>query len=288
MGYSGNLDMVVLQFKTHRKKKRGSTVSMITDLDNDFMPLDYIFSNYSILVSDSENLELPGDEVFKNVLNKESKLDWFGEPEFQYKAVALEEECDAPSGFKWIPIRSLFLKENSSNEKIQRASRAHSILKWRKKQKYCCCCGKPLKDVAEETARSCDDCGFKIYPSVTPVVVVLIEKDDEILLARHVERNNDVYSCLAGFIGVGESAEEAVVREIREQTGIEVENIRYVTSQGWPFPDEMMLAFKATYKSGNIELIGDELEEAHWFKKDKLPEIPKEGSVVWSLITGAI
>jgi len=261
---------------------------MITDLDNDFMPLHYIFCNYSILVSDSDFLELPGDEVFRSFLKDESKLDWFGEPEFQYKAVALEEECDPPSGYKWIPIRSLFLKEHSSNEKIQKASRAHALLKWRKKKKFCCCCGKPLRDDNEETARVCDCCGFKIYPTVTPVVVVLVEKDDEILLARHVERNNDVYSCLAGFIEPGESAEEAVVREIHEQTGIEVQNVRYVTSQGWPFPDEMMLAFKADYKSGTVELIGDELEEAHWFKKDKLPEIPKEGSVVWSLITGAI
>lgn len=262
-------------------------MAMITDLDNDLMPLHYIFCNFSMLVSDSEQLELPSEDVFKDFLKKEDALDWFGEPEFQYKAVALEEEYDAPSGYKWIPIRSLFLEKHNSNEKIQRASRAHSLLKWRKKKKFCCCCGKPLVDDKEETARVCE-CGFKIYPSVTPVVVVLIEKGDEILLARHVERNNDVYSCLAGFIEPGESAEEAVVREIREQTGVEVQNVRYVTSQDWPFPDEMMFAFKADYKSGNVELIGDELEEAHWFKKDKLPEIPKEGSVVWSLITGAI
>ena len=134
----------------------------------------------------------------------------------------------------------------------------------------------------------CPKCKEKFYPQVTPAVIVLIEKDDEILLAKHIERNNDIYTCLAGFVEPGESSEQAVIREIREEVGIEVQNIRYITSQAWPFPNQLMLAFKADYKCGEIVPQENEIEEAKWFKRSNLPAIPKEGSVAWRLITGEI
>ncbi|MCR5698408.1 MAG: NAD(+) diphosphatase [Treponemataceae bacterium] len=252
------------------------------------MPLHYIFCNYSILVMDSDKLALPDDEVVQKCFEHQVVIDWFGEPEYQYTAIALEDDCPAPKGCKWVPIRSLFVKANAGNTEVSRAARAHSLLKWRKKKRYCPKCGTLMLDDERETARLCPKCKSKLYPSVTPAMIVLIEKGDEILLARHVERNNDIFTCLAGFIEAGESAEEAVRREIHEEVGIEVENIRYITSQAWPFPDQLMLAFKASYKSGEIVLQEDEIEEAHWFKKNDLPAIPKEGSVAWSLITGEI
>ena len=139
-------------------------------------------------------------------------IDWFGEPEYQYTAIALEDDCPAPAGCKWIPIRSLFAKQNSKNEAITKAARAHSILKWRKKYRYCPHCGTQMQDDKFETARTCPDCQTHIYPTVTPAMIVLVEKDGEILLARHKHRNNDVYTCLAGFIEAGESAEEAAAK----------------------------------------------------------------------------
>ena len=189
---------------------------MITNLQNDLMSLHYIFCNYSILVVDSEKLQLPSDEIVQKCFEHQVVIDWFGEPEYQYTAIALEDDCPAPAGCKWIPIRSLFVKQNSNNEAITRAARAHSILKWRKKHRYCPHCGTQMQDDKFETARTCPDCQTHIYPTVTPAMIVLVEKDGEILLARHKHRNNDVYTCLAGFIESGESAEQAVVREIRE------------------------------------------------------------------------
>ena len=261
---------------------------MITNLQNELMSLHYIFCNHSVLVVNSDNLELPSDKIVQKCFEHQVVIDWFGEPEYQYTAIALEDDCPAPAGCKWIPIRSLFAKQNSKNEAITKAARAHSILKWRKKYRYCPHCGKPMQDDKFETARTCPDCQTHIYPTVTPAMIVLVEKDDEILLARHKHRNNDVYTCLAGFIEAGESAEQAVVREIREEVGIEVENVRYITSQAWPFPDQLMLAFKADYKKGKIHPQEEEIEEAMWFKRDALPAIPKPGSVAWKLIMGEL
>ena len=261
---------------------------MITNLQSDFMPLHYVFCNYSILVKDSETFALPDKDVLDKCFEHQVVIDWFGEPEFRYTAIALEDDCPAPSGCKWVPIRSLFEKGNSGNEQIICAARAHSLLKWRKKKRYCPKCGTLMIDDKLETARLCPKCQDKLYPQVTPAIIVLIEKGDEILLARHIQRNNDIYTCLAGFVEPGESAEQAVQREIREELGIEVQNIRYVTSQAWPFPDQLMLAFKADFKCGEIVLQEDEIEEAKWFKRDNLPAIPKEGSVAWRMITGEI
>lgn len=259
---------------------------MITNLQNELMPLHYIFCNYSVLVVDSDVLELPSEEVMHKYFSYQVVTDWFGEPEHQYTAMALEDDCPAPKGCKWIPIRSLFVKQNSENEAITKAARAHTILKWRKKYRFCPHCGKLLSDDKYETARVCTDCDTHIYPAITPAMIVLVEKGDEILLARHKQRNNDVYTCLAGFIEAGESAEEAVVREIKEEVGLEVENVKYITSQAWPFPDQLMIAFTAQYKSGEIILQEDEIEEAFWFKRSDLPAIPKPGSVAWKLIMG--
>ncbi|MGP1587867.1 MAG: NAD(+) diphosphatase [Treponemataceae bacterium] len=261
---------------------------MITNLQSELMPLHYIFCNYSVLVVNSDELELPSDKVVKKCFEHQVVIDWFGEPEYQYTAIALEDDCPAPAGCKWISIRSLFEKQNSEKTQVRCAARAHSILKWRKKRRYCSKCGTLMKDDKFETARTCPKCSSKLYPSVTPAMIVLVEKGDEILLARHVERNNDVYTCLAGFIEAGESAEQAVIREIKEEVGIEIENIRYITSQAWPFPDQLMIAFKADYKSGKITIQEGEIEDARWFKKTELPAIPKEGSVAYALITGAI
>ena len=275
-------------FAKFKKSCYAIFMPMITNLQNELMSLHYIFCNHSILVVDSDNLELPSDKIVQKCFEHQVVIDWFGEPEYQYTSIALEDDCPAPAGCKWIPIRSLFAKQNSKNEAITKAARAHSILKWRKKYRYCPHCGTQMQDDKFETARTCPDCQTHIYPTVTPAMIVLVEKGDEILLARHKHRNNDVYTCLAGFIEAGESAEQAVVREIREEVGIEVENVRYITSQAWPFPDQLMLAFKADYKKGKIQPQEEEIEEAMWFKRDELPAIPKPGSVAWKLIMGEL
>ena len=113
-----------------------------------------------------------------------------------------------------------------------------------------------------------------------------MSKADEILLAQHKNRGDGMYSCIAGFVEMGETIENAVKREVLEETGITVKNIRYVGSQAWPFPDQLMLAFRAEYESGEITIQEDELSDAQWFKRQTLPKVPGPGSVAHNLING--
>ena len=113
---------------------------------------------------------------------------------------------------------------------------------------------------------------------------MLVSKGDKILLARHAQRNQDVYTCLAGFVEAGESIEHAVRREIMEETGIKVKNIKYFGSQSWPFPANLMFGFTAEYESGEITPQADEIADAQWFDRDNSPATPPKGSIAYKLI----
>ena len=113
-------------------------------------------------------------------------------------------------------------------------------------------------------------------------------KGDKLLLAKHSRRNTDIYTCLAGYVEAGENLEDCVRREVFEETGIELGEVRYVASQSWPFPDQLMAGFRAEWKSGDIEIQKNEISDARWFDKNNLPEIPKPGSLAYKLITGVL
>lgn len=199
-------------------------------------------------------------------------------------ATMVTDDDAAPGGFQYIPIREYFF--GHAEEEAAALSRMRSYLMWRMEMKYCPACGSPLSLAKTENAIECAKCGKIYFPRIEPCVIVLISSGDEILLLRHRNRNQNTFACLAGFIEVGETAEQAVRREIREEVGLEVKNLRYVGSQGWPFPDQLMLAFTAEYESGEIKLQADEISEAKWFKRDELPDIPARGSIAWRLING--
>ena len=118
-------------------------------------------------------------------------------------------------------------------------------------------------------------------------MIVLVEKGDSILLARHKQRNTDMFTCLAGYVEHGENLEQCVAREVLEEAGITITNIRYMGSQSWPFPDQLMVAFKADWQSGDLHPDDGEINELRWFKRDQLPVIPGKGSVAYNLITGS-
>ena len=137
------------------------------------------------------------------------------------------------------------------------------------------------------TARVCPDCGNIIYPRIDPCIIVLVYKEGKILLARHVQRNQDIYACIAGFVEAGEPIEHAVEREIMEETGLKVKNIRYFGSQSWPFPAQLMFGFIADYESGEISLQAEEISDAQWFDPDHCPASPQPGSIAYRLIEDA-
>ena len=234
-----------------------------------------------------ENGQLPNGSEVSKVLKKYNDSDIlgsYGEQAYHTFAAALSPEAAGPKGYKQIPYRNLFITEPAEHAAV--VARAALLLDWLHHTKYCSSCGSRLYLSTTETALECPQCRRIWYPVLAPCIIVLISKGEQILLARHVQHISDLYTCIAGFIEIGESAEQAAVREVREEVGIEIKDLRYVGSQGWPFPDQLMLGFRAEYKSGDIRVQESELVEAKWFTKDALPPFPKRGSMGWRLITG--
>lgn len=165
------------------------------------------------------------------------------------------------------------------------AGLAGQILHWERTHQYCGLCGADTVSSSVERAKECTQCGEVYYPRITPAVIVAVVREDRILLAHaHRFPRAELYSVLAGFVESGESLDECVRREVLEETGIEVTNIRYFGSQPWPFPGSLMIAFTAEYAGGEIRIDASELRDAGWFSADALPKIPDRGAIARELI----
>lgn len=189
-----------------------------------------------------------------------------------------------PDQYHPIPLRTYFATYGEALSLPH--FRAKALYEWLDKTRFCTRCGTRLKPgtTEEETSLVCPECHATIYPRIEPCIIVLVNRGNEILLALHRQRTTQYYSCLAGFMEAGESAEQAVRREIMEETGIRVRNIRYFGSQSWPFPSQLMLGFTAEYESGEIHIQESELQRAAWFPQDNCPATPPKGSIAYRLI----
>lgn len=157
---------------------------------------------------------------------------------------------------------------------------------WRATNRFCGRCGAGMErhpDPAER-AFKCPSCGFAVYPHVSPAVIALVEKDGKILLQRNPRLPVATWSLVAGFVEPGESLEEAMRREIREEASIEVKNLRYFGSQPWPFPSNLMVGFLADWDSGELKPDGKEIAESGWFSPDSMPPLPLPGSIARKMI----
>jgi NAD+ diphosphatase len=132
------------------------------------------------------------------------------------------------------------------------ASRASQLLTWDRENRFCGACGIPTQRDPGELARICPACKFRAYPRISPVIMVLIHRGREVLLARNRRNTTGTFSALAGFVEAGETLEETIVREVREEVGVEIADIRYFGSQSWPFPHSLLIAFTAAYAGGEI------------------------------------
>ncbi|MBR2438557.1 MAG: NAD(+) diphosphatase [Lentisphaeria bacterium] len=162
--------------------------------------------------------------------------------------------------------------------------RAKELMFWRERRKFCGKCGHEMEDSGTDLARVCPNCRERYYPQIAPAVITAVLKEDKILLAHNRNFTSGVHSLIAGFVESGESLEQAVAREILEETSIKVKNIRYYSSQPWPFPNSLMLGFVAEYESGELTPDGTELETAGWFSADELPMLPDHGSIARKII----
>ena len=164
------------------------------------------------------------------------------------------------------------------------ASKAAELLYWDSNTRYCGMCGAPMKRVTP-ISKQCTHCGKEVWPQVSPAIIVRICKGDEILLvhARNFRRQ-EMYGLVAGFVETGETLEDCVVREVREEVGLTIQNIRYFGSQPWPYPCGIMIGFTADYVSGTLHLQEEELSKAGWFDRQHLPPIPDKMSIARRLI----
>jgi NAD+ diphosphatase len=197
-------------------------------------------------------------------------------------AVALADETLAPPGTDLVDLRALL--ELLAPEQRSLASRASQIVSWRRTQRYCGRCGSRSEDKPDEHARVCPSCGLVVYPRLSPAVIVAVVRDGRLLLARAPRFKAGIYSVLAGFVEPGETLEECVHREVREEVGVEVRNVRYFGSQSWPFPDSLMVGFTAEHAAGEIRPDPAEVVDAGWFSADALPRVPSPVSIARALI----
>ncbi len=163
-------------------------------------------------------------------------------------------------------------------------ARALQIINWDKDHQFCGRCGSGTSAHSHEMAKQCEPCDLLFYPRLSPCIITVVTKGDQILLAHNPAFPARFFSALAGFIEAGESIESALRREVMEEVGIEVGNIEYFGSQSWPFPGQLMIGFIAEYKSGEISVDGIEIEEANWYRYDQLPKVPPNAFIAGQLI----
>ena len=200
-------------------------------------------------------------------------------------AVAVERaEASPPSGWQWQETRALL--SVFTPDQWQAISCARQLLWWDRRHQFCGVCGTPTVEMSEERARRCPKCSAMYFPVVSSAVIVAVTRADELLLAHNRNFRPGMFSLLAGFVDPGETLEQAVVREVREEAGIEIKDLRYVTSQPWAFPNSLMVGFRAEFAGGDIVVDGKEIEEAHWYCRANLPEIPRPGTVARQIIDG--
>jgi NAD+ diphosphatase len=203
-----------------------------------------------------------------------------------YVAHRLDDAIDSSNGAKFAGLRSLFT--SLPRDELAIALRGNQLLEWDRTHRFCGACATPTVRETNERARRCPSCGLSSYPRISPAMMCLVTRGKEILLARNANFPPGRYSALAGFLEAGESIEDAVHREVREEVGVEVKNLRYFASQSWPFPNSLMIAFTAEYAGGELKPNGHEIVEADWFTPANLPQLPPNVSIARALIDNAL
>ncbi|CAN5160925.1 NAD(+) diphosphatase [soil metagenome] len=195
--------------------------------------------------------------------------------------VDLPPDAETPEGTVFRDLRSLWGVDEAF---FLMAGRAKQIVEWHRTHRFCGRDGTETLPGPTELAKQCPRCGLVFYPRLSPAVIVLVGRGDELLLARSPGFPPGMYSVLAGFVEPGESIEETIKREIREEVGIEVGSLRYFGSQPWPFPNSLMIGFVADYAGGELKADLVEIEDADWYSVDDLPELPPKVSIARAMI----
>jgi NAD+ diphosphatase len=202
-------------------------------------------------------------------------------------AAELAPEVESPPGWRWSDLRSLYGR--LATDEYALAGRGLQLIDWDRTHQFCGRCGTHTELRSDERSRQCPACALVVYPRLAPAVMALVRRGrDEILLARSPRFAPGMYSALAGFVEPGETLEQCLHREVREEVGITVTNLRYFASQPWPFPHSLMIAFMADWAGGDIVIDEVEIVEAKWFRIADLPQLPQPISIARRLIDAAV
>lgn len=195
-------------------------------------------------------------------------------------------DATPPGDHEFLDLFSLHGR--TDEERWMLGGRAVQIMEWSRTHKFCGRCGVETDSMDGERARRCPKCRLMVFPRLSPAVIMLVHRGDEILLAQGVAFRGPMYSALAGFVEPGETIEQAVRREVFEEVGIEVGEVAYQDSQPWPFPNSLMLGFRAEYTGGEIRRQESEIVDANWYNVRELPNIPGPISIAHHLIVNYV
>ena len=247
-------------------------------------PLLFVFRDEKLLTLDGDGVRVPEED------NPEA----FGlKPLFRHEigtlggrrcvAVEVADDAEPPEGMVFRDLRGMLA---AMDEPLFRVTgRAKQVVAWHATHRFCGRCGaRTVRAAGEDLAMKCPDCGMMHYPKVSPAVIVRVTDGERILLARSPGFPKGLYSVLAGFVEPGESMEDTVRREVREEVGIEVSDVRYFGSQPWPFPNSLMIGFTARYAGGELTPQPGEIEDAGWYTAENLPSMPPPLSIARRLI----
>lgn len=231
-----------------------------------------------MVVSGAPEARLPEGEFPSWAVSREQSVylgTWLGRP---LRVVRLEAAAVVPAPFAVEPFN--VAEERLDDRLLTLGGLGQQILFWQRQSAHCSRCGNVTVPINGTWGKKCTHCSAEHFPHIHPCVIVLIRRGDSFLLARKPEWPAGRYSLVAGFLDFGESLEECVQREVREEVGVEVANLRYVGSQNWPFPSQLMAGFVADYAGGTVEVDRKEIEDARWFSPDSLPDsLPGKRSI---------
>ena len=240
----------------------------------DDLPCLLFHSKQQLLINPQSSYPIPTLKNVSAIINQEALhcyylTDHQGLPMIVAK---LQPSTQAPEPFEFIPMKQ-HLSTHSSHENLSKLALGWQVIDWYEQHQFCGGCGSPCTLHPTERAMICQGCHQHYFPRISPCVLVMVLKDDKILLANNANFPPDRYSHVAGFMEPAETPEETAKREVMEEVGIKIKNVRYFMSQPWPFPRQLMLGFIADYDSGELSPDGVEILDAQWFDRNHFPKV---------------
>lgn len=258
--------------------------SVIAILPKTKKDIYYIFYNDELLVkSENNKVTIPTiDELDNLQLNNIQYIGSLNSENFFCGEIIVSEGVVIPSNMHFSKLKPL--AQVISEDMFWIGGRAIQIVNWNNNHIYCGRCGTATQNVDGERSKKCPKCGLSNYPRISPAIIVAVINEGKLLLAHNTQFPKDLYSVVSGFVEVGETFEECVVREVHEETGINVKNIKYFGNQPWPFPNSIMIGYIAEYESGEIKVDGNEISHANWYSANDMPLTPDGISIAKKLI----